>query len=1284
MLKLKHKDESYDSNKVSIALNFSTKSIRKQFWSSTTEKFPRLEVPGEEGAVDSSTAISHYFSPHLFQSTTCSAEVVEWVSVADNLLHPCVMSLVSPYVGGSMYNSQVEKEAENVINSISKVLDDKLLNETYMSGDAVTMADICLCCALYPAMKVFLDEKWRENHVNLTRWYMTVVNQDQVSGVLGTECCKTRPKFDMKKYKAMKEKEQKSEKKQMEAASAAGDQPSLIGKDGKPKTAKQIAKEKAKAEKAAKFAAKQAKAKQQKQANENKPKKEKKKPAEKEKPKIVTYDKNTPPGEKKDVSDKLDQYSPKYTEACWYQWWEKMGYFKPETRVKTKQPLAEGEDKFVMILPPPNVTGNLHLGHALTNTVQDVLTRWHRAKGKETLWVPGTDHAGIATQVVVEKQLRKLEDKSRHDLGREKFIEKVWEWKKVKGDNICNQLKKLGSSLDWDRQYFTMDAKLTKAVQASFCQLRREGLIFRDNRLVNWSCKLQSTISNIEVDSMELEGRTKLNVPGYNEPVEFGVMHHFKYMLADGSGKYIEVATTRIETMLGDECVVVHPDDKRYTDFHGKCVKHPFNNRELPILTDEMAEMDLGTGAVKITPAHDPKDYEVGKRHKLPMVSIFNEEGKVCNTNTRFDGMLRFHARTHVLNDLKEKDLFVKSTDNKMVVPVCSRSKDIVEPMLKTQWFLNCDDVAKESIEAVKSGELEIVPDNFKAEWYRWLENIRDWCISRQLWWGHRIPAYFVTVDHPQVPKGERKDEFYWVCGTSEEEAMREAVEKFQKKYPDVKEEMISLEQDEDVLDTWYSSGLLPFSVFGWPNPENDTDLSKFFPGHLLETGHDILFFWIARMVFFSLLLTKKLPFKTVYLHAMVRDAHGRKMSKSLGNVIDPLHVINGITLPELNETLRQGNLKASEVEKAIVGQKKDYPNGIPECGADALRFTLISYTCQGKDINLDVNRIEGYRKFCNKIWNAYKFTTKFLGDNYTPQADFQLKATHSCEDKWIIHRLYKCVGECEQALQTYQFPDYTTAVHNFWLKEFCDVYLECAKPVMQSNDPTMTSQTRDVLFECLHHALRLTQPLMPFLCEELWQRLPRKPSDDWMAVESVCIAPWPTQQENSEWENTEIDTNMNTCMEIVRATRKLRDDYNLTKNQKTDLYVSCASEDVVTSMTSYKTSIATLSSSADVQLLSPDQKPPSGCAYKNVNEKCGVNIMLKGTMDLSKEIEKLTKEVASKEKSLESLKKKMSGDQYHKVPQKVKEENDKKMNNLIKEIEEMTLKATEFKSMNE
>jgi len=678
----------------------------------------------------------------------------------------------------------------------------------------------------------------------------------------------------------------------------------------------------------------------------------------------------------------------------------------------------------------------------------------------------------------------------------------------------------------------------------------------------------------------------------------------------------------------------------------------------------------------------------VGKRHNLRFVSIFDESGCVCNTGTHFDKMKRFDAREKVIVELKEKGLYVKKTNNKMVVPMCSRSKDIVEPMLKTQWFLNCDDVAKQSIEAVKEGSLEIVPDNFKAEWYRWLENIRDWCISRQLWWGHRIPAYFVTVDHEDVPKGERKDEFYWVVGTSQEEAMKEAMEKFQGKYPQVRREMIKLEQDEDVLDTWYSSGLLPFSVFGWPDPKNESeDLSKFFPGHLLETGHDILFFWIARMVFFSLLLTKKLPFKTVYLHAMVRDAHGRKMSKSLGNVIDPLHVINGIKLQELHETLRRGNLKESEQEKAIQGQKKDYPQGIPECGADALRFTLISYTCQGKDINLDVNRIEGYRKFCNKIWNAYKFTVKFLGENYQPKADFQITEHHSCQDKWILDRLHNCIGECETALQNYQFPDYTTAVHNFWLKEFCDVYLECAKPVMASGDDVMTSSTRDVLFECLHFALRLTSPLMPFLCEELWQRLPRKPkgnSLEWENVESVCVAPWPTQEENSDWENPEIETNMNLCMEIVRATRKLRDDYNLTKNKKTELFVSCTSDDVVTAMTSYETSIVTLSSSKSVKLLSPNDKPPSGCAYKNVNEKCGINIMLKGIMDLNKEIEKLTKETKKKQDSLASLEKKIQDESYHKVPTKVKEENEKKMKNLIKEIEEMSLKASEFRSMNE
>lgn len=578
-----------------------------------------------------------------------------------------------------------------------------------------------------------------------------------------------------------------------------------------------------------------------------------------------------------------------------------------------------------MVIPPPNVTGSLHLGHALTNAIEDAITRFNRMKGRTTLWVPGCDHAGIATQVVVEKKLWREEKLTRHDLGREKFIERVWQWKNEKGDRIYHQLRKIGSSCDWDRACFTMDPKLCRAVNEAFVRLHEEGCIYRNSRLVNWSCTLRSAISDIEVDKVELPGRTFLSIPGYPNKIEFGVLISFAYKV-EGSDEEIIVATTRIETMLGDTAVAVHPNDSRYKHLHGKFVKHPFCNRRMPIVCDEFVEMDFGTGAVKITPAHDPNDYEVGKRHNLPFITIFSDDGIIIGDYGEFTGMKRFDCRVEILKKLKELNLYKETKDNAMVVPICSRSKDVVEPLIKPQWYVKCDDMAASAMEAVRTNELKIVPETHKKTWFHWMEGIRDWCVSRQLWWGHRIPAYYVNFNDIKKRPENISDEELWVVGRTETEALEKAVKKF-----NVEKNEITLKQDEDVLDTWFSSGLFPFSVFGWP--EQTDELKVFYPTTLLETGNDIIFFWVARMVFFGQKLLGKLPFKEVFLHAMVRDAHGRKMSKSLGNVIDPMDVIMGISLEDLHKQLYDSNLDPKEIEKAKAGQKQDYPNGIPECG---------------------------------------------------------------------------------------------------------------------------------------------------------------------------------------------------------------------------------------------------------------------------------------------------------------------------------------------------------------
>lgn len=622
------------------------------------------------------------------------------------------------------------------------------------------------------------------------------------------------------------------------------------------------------------------------------------------------YADETPVGDYKKIEGFCPEtYQPKYVEAAWQSWWEKSQYYEPSVEDGLTW---EAKDKFIMVIPPPNVTGSLHLGHALTTAIEDTLARWHRMVGRVVLWVPGVDHAGIATQSVVERMLMKTEGVSRHQLGREKFTEKVWEWKTKYGNRITQQLRYLGASVDWSREAFTMDDKLSKAVLEAFVTFHEDGLIYRDTRLINWSCALESALSDIEVDFLDLKGRTFLSVPNHKlqEKYEFGMITSFAYKV-DGSDEEIVVATTRLETMLGDTAVAVHPDDPRYTHLHGKMLKHPFVDRKIPIITDNvLVDMSFGTGAVKVTPAHDPNDYLCGKRNGLEFVIMLTLDGKIAANGGKFAGMMRYDARVAMEKELQALGHLRGKAENPMRLGQCSRTGDIIEPMLSPQWYLNCSTMAQRSIEAVRNGELKILPEVHESTWYMWLENIRDWCVSRQLWWGHRIPAYFARLpgeSQANVDRNDPANNQRWFVARSESAARAQAAAKF-----GVSEDEISLEQDEDVLDTWFSSGLFPFSVFGWP--EQTDDFKAFFPNTLLETGQDILFFWVARMVMMSLHLTDKLPFKTVYLHAMVRDKYGRKMSKALGNVIDPLEVINGCSLEDLLRKIDEGNLPVKEV----------------------------------------------------------------------------------------------------------------------------------------------------------------------------------------------------------------------------------------------------------------------------------------------------------------------------------------------------------------------------------
>ncbi|XP_034943324.1 valine--tRNA ligase isoform X3 [Chelonus insularis] len=1029
----------------------------------------------------------------------------------------------------------------------------------------------------------------------------------------------------------------------------------LNGENAPPKSAKQLEKEAKKLAKLEKFKQKQEKKETNVTASTKSKEKAEKSEKKKEPKESAVYSINTPAGEKKDISVPIpDAYSPQYVEAAWYSWWEKEGFFKPEYgRKSISEPNPKGQ--FVMVIPPPNVTGFLHLGHALTSAVEDAIVRWNRMKGRTTLWNPGCDHAGIATQVVVEKKLWREEKKTRHDIGREKFVEKIWEWKNEKGHRIYEQLKKLGGSMDWDRACFTMDPKLCRAVTEAFVRMHDEGIIYRSNRLVNWSCTLKSAISDIEVEKMELTGKTLLSIPGYQEKVEFGVLVFFNYEV-ENSDEKITVATTRIETMLGDTGIAVHPQDKRYTHLIGKFVIHPFCNRKLPIVADDFVDMEFGTGAVKITPTHDHNDYEVGKRHNLAFITILDEEGNICGDCGQFTGMKRFSARKALLNVLKEKGLLVDIKDNPMVVPICSRSKDVVEPLIKPQWYIKCDEMALKAINVVKNNELKIIPEQHKKTWYHWMEGIRDWCISRQLWWGHRIPAYYVKFcDESLTPKGISDDEF-WISGRTEAEAKEKAIKKFK-----VSSDKIKLEQDPDVLDTWFSSALFPFSIFGWP--EESEELKVFYPGTLLETGHDILFFWVARMVFFGQKLMGKLPFKEVYLHAMVRDAHGRKMSKSLGNVIDPMDVIRGISLEDLHKQLKESNLDAKELQHAIEGQKRDYPQGIPECGTDALRFALCAYTSQGRDINLDILRVQGYRFFCNKLWNATKFALMYLGD-FKYEGETKLTENESKIDLWMLSRVSYAAKVCDKALAQYDFNAATTVCYNLWLYDLCDVYLEYLKPVFQSGSNEQINAAKRVLFKTLDIGLRLLSPFMPFITEELYQRLPRIK----LEYPSICISPYPDAQE-CIWRNEEIEKDIDFAQKIVKSIRSVRSAYTLPNKVNTDAFIECSEENLKTKLKPYYTFIETLAHSKIIE-----SAAPVGCAILTITDKVQVHLLLKGLIDPQKELEKLSKKEEQLVGVIQKLKQSMATDDYaSKVPIDVQKSNTEKLKNSEGELQCLT-----------
>lgn len=985
-----------------------------------------------------------------------------------------------------------------------------------------------------------------------------------------------------------------------------------------------------------------------------------------------------PKKEKVKKATAVDAYEPQKIEGGRYEWWESRGYFKPEF---TKDGKIKPEGKFVIPIPPPNVTGSLHMGHALTNALQDTMIRHARMKGKTTAWVPGCDHAGISTQSVVEKMVYKTEGKTRHDLGREGLLEKIWTWKDKYHGNITNQLKHLGGSMDWTREAFTMDENLSLAVRKTFIDLFEEGTIYRANRLVNWCSALSTSLSNLEVDNKELKGRTKLKVPGYDKMIEFGVLTYFKYPISQGDEshksstsadrfqghEFIEIATTRPETMLGDTGIAVHPEDTRYKHLVGKFAIHPFlPDRKIIIFADEEVEMDFGTGAVKITPAHDQNDFTKGKKHNLEFINILNDDGTLNDNAGSFAGQKRFDARYGVINALKELNLYSKQEDNAMIIPICQRSNDVVEPVLKPQWWMKMTDLAKAADEAVLDGRITIQPETEARRFHFWMQNIQDWCISRQIWWGHRAPAYFIQLD--DNASNEPEDEL-WVCAFDEEEARAKA----EKKFPNQK---FTLHWDEDVLDTWFSSALWPFSTLGWP--KETSDMRELYPTSMLETGWDILFFWVARMVMLGLKLTGDVPFTEVYCHSLIRDSEGRKMSKSLGNVVDPLDIIRGITLEDLHKTLYSGNLDPAEIERAKAYQKSAFPKGIEECGADALRFTLVNYTTGGGDIAFDIREIEAKRRFCNKIYQATNFALGRLGEGFVPDARSTDNTPKSLAEKWILHRFNIAAKEVNRAIEVRDFSIAAGTLYQYWFTQLCDTFIENSKYILTPEAPEDERKSaQQTLYTTLEGGLLLMHPLMPFLTEHLWQKLPRRKND---TTESIMVARYP--ESNDKLDHAKEAEQYEFIVAISTGVRSLLSQYGF--KEPGNLIIQTYSDSAFQTVSEERTSIKSLGGkyAGEIEVLPPkaDALPPAGCALQSINADAAVYLKIVGSIDLAEELKKREKVIEDAKARAEKSRKIMASAGWEKAGAETRKREEEKLQDAESEVKrlEETIKDLE------
>jgi valyl-tRNA synthetase len=923
-------------------------------------------------------------------------------------------------------------------------------------------------------------------------------------------------------------------------------------------------------------------------------------------------------------------YQPSEIEKTWYQNWEENGYFKPS---------GQGP-AYSIAIPPPNVTGSLHMGHGFNNAIMDALIRYHRMKGCNTLWQVGTDHAGIATQMVVERQLQ-ADGLTRHDLGREKFIEKVWEWKAESGDNITRQLRRLGSSIDWSRERFTMDEGLSQAVEEVFIRLYDEDIIYRGNRLVNWDPKLHTAISDLEVISEE----------------ENGYFWYFRYPLTNGAttadGKsYITIATTRPETMLGDSALAVHPEDERFASLIGKSVQLPLCDREIPIIADDYVDPEFGAGCVKITPAHDFNDYEVGKRHDLPIINILTVDAAINeNAPQAYRGLDRFDARKQIVRDMESAGLLEKIEDHKLKVPRGDRSGVVIEPYLTNQWYVAVESLAKPAIEAVENGDIEFVPKNWENTYFSWMRDLQDWCISRQLWWGHRIPAWFDEQGNMFVGRSE--------------DHVRE-------KYNLAAD--LPLKQDEDVLDTWFSSALWTFSTLGWP--QDTEELKTFHPTNVLVTAFDIIFFWVARMIMMTLKFREQIPFQKVYIHGLIRDGEGQKMSKSKGNVLDPIDLIDGIDAESLVAKRTQGLMRPQDAEKIAKKTRKEFPDGIPAFGTDALRYTFYSLASTGRDINFDMGRIEGYRNFCNKIWNAARYV--FMNAEGQQISEPDSEDDYSQVDIWIRSRLQQTLKQVESGIADYRFDLVSQAIYDFFWNEYCDWYLELSKPVLWDDNASDAEKnaTRYTLLHVLESSLRMLHPLMPFITEEIWQK-----AAPLLGIEGPTIMQQPFPEADDSIIDESVDREVEWIKGVIVAIRNIRGEMNISPATNINVLLTSGADQDRKNLDSNQQFLVKLAKLESVSWLDdPQQAPPSSMQVVGDME---VLVPMAGLIDVDAEMARLGREQDKLTKEIGRLSGKLGNAKFvDNAPADVVAREKEKLSNAETTLHQLQDQVTRLKSL--